>query len=262
MQGVLRVNGRPAKIRLRVKVRGLPAGVSVDVTDLMLQPGAAVSGWLPHTTELPWSAGMTFLNTSPGGDLVFWDDIEGKPVVFPPETHTHLWKDIAGKPTEFPPTAHSHGAGEIKSGVFDPARIPVLGTNHLIDESVTPAKLSPETKQALSPSDTGWVSLTLNQGYTARAGTTYTPAARRIGGAIFIRGQVDRVNSPAASSGGVVLTLPKELAPGYEVQIPLKAGGEPSNSWIRPNGDLYLVASDTSKGVRYQVLDVVFADAG
>lgn len=58
MQGVLRVNGRPAKIKLRVKVRGLPAGASVDVTDLMLQPGAAVSGWLPHTTELPWSAGI------------------------------------------------------------------------------------------------------------------------------------------------------------------------------------------------------------
>lgn len=58
MQGVLRVNGRPAKIKLRVKVRGIPAEAEVKITDLMLQPGSSVSGWLPHTTELPWAAGI------------------------------------------------------------------------------------------------------------------------------------------------------------------------------------------------------------
>lgn len=58
MQGSLRVSQRAAKIRLRVAVRDLPAGATAEVTDLMLQPGGAVSGWLPHVTELPWSAGI------------------------------------------------------------------------------------------------------------------------------------------------------------------------------------------------------------
>lgn len=58
MQGVLRVSKKPALIKLRTTVNGLPSGARVDITDLMLQPGAAVSGWLPHTTELPWSAGV------------------------------------------------------------------------------------------------------------------------------------------------------------------------------------------------------------
>ena len=57
MQGVLRVHQRPAKIKVRVTNRGT-AGADVSVTDMMLQPGGAVSGWLPHVTELPWSAGI------------------------------------------------------------------------------------------------------------------------------------------------------------------------------------------------------------
>lgn len=149
MRGNLRVSGKAALIKLRVTARGLPADARVDITDLMLQPGSSSSGWLPHTTELPWSAGMTFLNTSPGGDLVFWDDIEGKPVVFPPETHTHLWKDIANKPTEFPPAAHSHDAGEIKSGVFDPARIPVMDGAHIGDNAVAWSSLTAALRDLL-----------------------------------------------------------------------------------------------------------------
>ncbi|MNW35791.1 hypothetical protein D3C74_127930 [compost metagenome] len=58
MQGILRLSKKPALIKLRATVKGLPSGAEVDVTDLMLQPGGAVSGWLPHTTELPWSAGV------------------------------------------------------------------------------------------------------------------------------------------------------------------------------------------------------------
>lgn len=59
MNGVVRVNGRVARIRLRVRVRALPSGASVQVSDLMLQPGGTLSGWLPHTTELPWVAGIS-----------------------------------------------------------------------------------------------------------------------------------------------------------------------------------------------------------
>lgn len=59
MQGTLRVNKRPAKIKVRISVRGVPADAEVLVTDVMFQPGGVVSAWMPHLTELPWSAGVT-----------------------------------------------------------------------------------------------------------------------------------------------------------------------------------------------------------
>lgn len=59
MEGIIRVSGRPARIRLRVTVEDLPADATVEITDLMLQPGGAVSGWLPHTSEMPWAAGIS-----------------------------------------------------------------------------------------------------------------------------------------------------------------------------------------------------------
>lgn len=59
MQGILRVSSRPAKIKIRITSKGAPEGAEVVVTDLMLQPGGSVSGWLPHVTELPWSAGVS-----------------------------------------------------------------------------------------------------------------------------------------------------------------------------------------------------------
>lgn len=123
MQGVLRTSGKPAKIKLRATVKGLPAGAEVEITDFMFQPDQAVSGWLPHVTELPWSAGMTYLNTAPGGEMVYWDDVQGKPVVFPP-------------------SAHKHSAADTTTGVFDPARIPALGASHIGDNAVTLGSLS------------------------------------------------------------------------------------------------------------------------
>jgi len=59
VKSVIRVNSRPAKVKIRASVRGLPSDAEVEVSDLMLQPGNSVSGWLPHVTELPWSAGVS-----------------------------------------------------------------------------------------------------------------------------------------------------------------------------------------------------------
>lgn len=58
MQGVVRTYKRAATIKLRITVRGAPADAAVQVTDVMLQPGNVVSAWIPHVTELPWSAGV------------------------------------------------------------------------------------------------------------------------------------------------------------------------------------------------------------
>lgn len=59
MQATMRTGtGRVVKIKLRITVRSLPLESSVEMTDVMLQPGGNQSGWLPHVTELPWAAGM------------------------------------------------------------------------------------------------------------------------------------------------------------------------------------------------------------
>ncbi|WP_268802389.1 hypothetical protein [Agrococcus casei] len=42
---------------IRLEVDDPAAGV--DVTDVMLQPGGNPSGWLPHVTEMQWSAGAS-----------------------------------------------------------------------------------------------------------------------------------------------------------------------------------------------------------
>lgn len=57
MQGTFRVTKRVARVTLRLEIAN-PAA-AVDVTDVMLQPGSAASGFLPHVTELPWSAGVS-----------------------------------------------------------------------------------------------------------------------------------------------------------------------------------------------------------
>ncbi|MGO1320399.1 MAG: hypothetical protein ACTII7_07825 [Galactobacter sp.] len=68
MEGVLNVSKRPAKIKLRIEAVGLQAGQTVTLTDVMFQPGGAVSGWLPHVTEMPWAAGI---NSEQGGQLTW-----------------------------------------------------------------------------------------------------------------------------------------------------------------------------------------------
>lgn len=55
MRGTFRVRGRVA--RLTVRIEALEPTDGVDVTDVMLQPGDA-TGWTPHVSELPWSAGV------------------------------------------------------------------------------------------------------------------------------------------------------------------------------------------------------------
>lgn len=60
MKGVLRIGGkRVATIKLRLVVKSIPKDASITVTDTQLQPGRSVSGWMPHVTELPWSAGVS-----------------------------------------------------------------------------------------------------------------------------------------------------------------------------------------------------------
>jgi len=46
---------------------------------------------------------------------VNWGSVTGKPLVFPPETHSHSvgWNDVANKPTTFTPSTHTHTKSQI-----------------------------------------------------------------------------------------------------------------------------------------------------
>ena len=48
---------RPLTIRVRVQAT-TPAGASLIVGDVLLQAGSIASGWVPHVTEMPWTAGV------------------------------------------------------------------------------------------------------------------------------------------------------------------------------------------------------------
>lgn len=115
MQGSLNLSGRAATVKLRVAARNLPPGASVTVTDVMLQPGGAASGWIPHTTELPWAAGMTGDDVG-GGGPVYWDEILGKPSQFPPTSHTHSIAQVSGLQAALDAkaaAAHTHTVGQV-----------------------------------------------------------------------------------------------------------------------------------------------------
>lgn len=59
MQGTLRTSKRVAKLKLRVRADALPSDAEVLCSDIMLQPGGTVSGWVPNASELQWSDGIS-----------------------------------------------------------------------------------------------------------------------------------------------------------------------------------------------------------
>ncbi|XDD46379.1 hypothetical protein AB3N60_17000 [Leptospira sp. WS39.C2] len=63
----------------------------------------------PHTHT---KAEITDLGES-GGGASSWDELTGKPTVFPPSAHGHDWNDINGKPTSFTPILHGHDWDEV-----------------------------------------------------------------------------------------------------------------------------------------------------
>lgn len=55
--------------------------------------------------QLPYSA---FGTAAGDGGSVQWNDVQGKPLTFPPSAHTHDWTSITDKPTKFNPENHEH----------------------------------------------------------------------------------------------------------------------------------------------------------
>lgn len=68
---------------------------------------------------------------------VTWSTLEGKPSVYPPDTHSHAWADITNKPTTFNPAAHTHVWADITDRPTIPATAAtLLGTITLSENAL------------------------------------------------------------------------------------------------------------------------------
>lgn len=100
--------------------------------------------------------------------------------------------------------------------------------------------------------DTGWVDLTLSSGRTARSGADYVPQGRRIGDAVYMRGQVLK----NFTGQTIMLTLPPELWPSKEHQMFPVITGTTTNVglWVRSTtGEVLCPAQSTSGSSTYYV---------
>ena len=115
------------------RVMDLRGGRSVPKGALMIDFLNESSDWWSGDGGLPASSGG-----SGSSGLTGWQEITGKPLVFPPDVHTHTmedvdgllealaaagtgeggtvslaWAEITGKPSTFPPAAHTHAWASI-----------------------------------------------------------------------------------------------------------------------------------------------------
>ena len=68
----------------------------------------------PSSHTHPWSDLTGVPVTFPASAHTHpWSDLTGVPVTFPASAHTHPWADVTGKPATFPPAAHTHQSSEI-----------------------------------------------------------------------------------------------------------------------------------------------------
>lgn len=85
---------------------------------------------------------------------VEWDDVSGKPSVFPPEDHTHSWTEVTDKPSVFPPDTHTHVVADIVD-------FPVYSRVVMLDKNVV-------SSTVLIPTGLSF-NLTANKKYSMRA---------------------------------------------------------------------------------------------
>ncbi len=65
-------------------------------------------------TPILYAEGNLSLGGNIGGGAGTWEDLEGKPDVFPPALHSHSWDGISGKPTHYPPSKHKHSYNDLE----------------------------------------------------------------------------------------------------------------------------------------------------
>ena len=77
--------------------------------------GAGIGAWAWRKRRTGWGLVEGF--------PIMWSDIQNRPSLFPPSSHTHPWSDLTGVPVTFPATAHTHPWADVtgKPSTFTPA---------------------------------------------------------------------------------------------------------------------------------------------
>ena len=77
--------------------------------------GAGIGAWAWRKRRTGWGLVEGF--------PLMWSDIQNRPSLFPPSSHTHPWSDLTGVPVTFPATAHTHPWADVtgKPSTFPPA---------------------------------------------------------------------------------------------------------------------------------------------
>ena len=77
--------------------------------------GAGIGAWAWRKRRTGWGLVEGF--------PIMWGDIQNRPSLFPPSSHTHPWSDLTGVPVTFPATAHTHPWADVtgKPSTFPPA---------------------------------------------------------------------------------------------------------------------------------------------
>ncbi len=83
-----------------------------------------------------------------------WGEITAKPTTFPPEAHSHAWADITGKPTTFAPAAHTHVWTDITDRPTIPAGNTLLGTVTLSENALV--AISAGVRRLTMTTPTNW----------------------------------------------------------------------------------------------------------
>ena len=164
-------------------------------------------------------------------DTITWENVDGKPTVYPPEAHGHGWADITDPPASFPPAQHTHAIADVGG-------------------------LAAEL-DAVAVEDTGWVDLTLAEGFSHYGAPGPTAQVRRIGPVVYLRGRLTRDDGGfVMGTGYVVLTLPSEFRPSFNGRYVL--GGGTTTQWGRAE----VVASSGDVGFAAISGDLVWVDFG
>lgn len=146
--------------------------------------------------------------------VVRWEDVQGKPLVFPPQSHVHNWGDIQNKPTVFPPESHVHSIDGV-SGLAAALEGKLPKSAVTVDSSVGRVVRvwdDANSRNQIIYGDTGWrdISGMLINGWSAR---TFLRLKRQGSRVSLIHRGLDGTN---ATSGKVISALPSGFRPATD----------------------------------------------
>lgn len=144
-----------------------------------------------------------------------------------PDTIT--WENVDGKPDEYPPETHTHTQAQV-DGLDD--RLDAIESDATSQGDSLDAVIGRVGDLEIATEDTGWVDLPLDAAYERSSSPGAPPQISRSGRYVYIRGRVAPVSGNFEAGAGHTLgILPEELRPGYSFRTIV--GGGSATEWGR-----------------------------